>query len=77
MTASTTDPPRLARPAALLRPMVTAGALVLVLFLAPFPTASLWSGGFLLDARPWILAGAGALLLSVLFWLPIVRGQPT
>lgn len=45
MTASTTDPPRLARPAALLRPMVTAGALVLVLFLAPFPTASLWSGG--------------------------------
>ena len=35
---------------------------------------SLWSGGFLLDPQPWILAGTGALVLSFLFWLPIVRG---
>lgn len=35
---------------------------------------SLWSGGFLLDPQPWILAGTGALVLSILFWLPIVRG---
>lgn len=35
---------------------------------------SLWSGGFLLDLKPWVLAGAGALVLSILFWLPIVRG---
>lgn len=37
-------------------------------------TSSLWSGGFLLDPQPWILAGTGALLLSALFWLPLVRG---
>ncbi len=52
-----------------LPPMRPGPALVL-LVRAP----SLWSGGFLLDVRPWILAGAGALVLSVLFWLPIVRG---
>lgn len=35
---------------------------------------SLWSSGLLLDPRPWLIAGSGALLLSILFWLPIVRG---
>jgi two-component system sensor histidine kinase CpxA len=35
---------------------------------------SLWTGGLLFDPRPWLLAGTGALALSILFWLPIVRG---
>lgn len=34
---------------------------------------SLWSGGLLLDARPWLLAGFATLVISGLFWLPFVR----
>lgn len=31
-------------------------------------------GGLLFDATPWVVVGFGALLFSVLFWLPLVRG---
>jgi two-component system, OmpR family, sensor histidine kinase CpxA len=31
-------------------------------------------GGLFLDFKPWILIGLGALLFSVLFWIPLVRG---
>jgi two-component system sensor histidine kinase CpxA len=34
---------------------------------------SLWAGGLLLDARPWLLAGLAAMALSIVFWLPFVR----
>lgn len=34
---------------------------------------SLWSGGLLLDTRPWLLAGLATLVVSGLFWLPFVR----
>lgn len=34
---------------------------------------SLRAGGLLLDFTPWLAAGFGAVLLSVLFWIPLVR----
>lgn len=33
-----------------------------------------WSGGLLLDIRPWALAGLATLAISVAFWLPYLRG---
>jgi two-component system, OmpR family, sensor histidine kinase CpxA len=35
---------------------------------------SLTAGGLFLDPTPWVIVGFGALLFSVLFWLPLVRG---
>lgn len=35
---------------------------------------SLGAGGLFFDPRPWLLAGAAAILLSALLWLPFVRG---
>lgn len=35
---------------------------------------SLSLGGLLFDVTPWLVAGLGAVLFSVLFWLPLVRG---
>ena len=35
---------------------------------------SLASGGLLLDVTPWFWVGAGVLAISVLLWLPLVRG---
>ena len=34
---------------------------------------SLSLGGLLFDSTPWVVVGFGALLFSVLFWLPLVR----
>jgi two-component system, OmpR family, sensor histidine kinase CpxA len=31
------------------------------------------AGGLLFDFKPWLWGGAGALLFSVLFWIPLVR----
>ena len=35
---------------------------------------SIWTLLHLLNLQPWLLAGTAVLLLSVLFWLPLVRG---
>jgi len=35
---------------------------------------SITAGGLFLDPTPWAIVGFGALLFSVLFWLPLVRG---
>ena len=35
---------------------------------------TLKGGGLLIDFTPWLLGGAGVLTLSVLLWLPLVRG---
>jgi two-component system sensor histidine kinase CpxA len=35
---------------------------------------SLGSGGLILDLKPWITVGAGAIAFSLLFWLPLIRG---
>jgi len=35
---------------------------------------SLGAGGLLFDAKPLLLAGAGVLVCSVIFWIPLVRG---
>jgi two-component system, OmpR family, sensor histidine kinase CpxA len=35
---------------------------------------SMTGGGLFLDFRPWMLIGLAALLFSVLFWIPLVRG---
>ncbi|MEQ1853299.1 MAG: ATP-binding protein, partial [Chthoniobacteraceae bacterium] len=43
----------------------------LILILA---VPSLGSGGLLLDYTPWLWIGAGLLVCSVLFWIPLVRG---
>jgi len=37
------------------------------------PTSS-WGLLRLLDVQPWLLAGAGVMVFSILFWIPIVRG---
>ncbi|MCX7010924.1 MAG: HAMP domain-containing sensor histidine kinase, partial [Kiritimatiellaeota bacterium] len=42
---------------------------VLLLF---SPTLS--GGGLFIDFKPWLLVGFGAVLFSVLFWLPLIRG---
>lgn len=34
---------------------------------------NLKAGGLLIDPAPWLLTGLGALVFSVLFWLPMVR----
>jgi two-component system, OmpR family, sensor histidine kinase CpxA len=34
---------------------------------------SLRAGGLFFDVTPWVVAGLGALIFSVLFWLPLVR----
>lgn len=35
---------------------------------------SMWSLLHLLNLQPWVLAGTGVLVLSIVFWLPLVRG---
>jgi len=35
---------------------------------------SLSAGGLFIDFTPWVIAGFGAMLFSVLLWLPLVRG---
>ncbi len=35
---------------------------------------SMSGGGLFLDLKPWIEIGLGALVFSVLFWIPLVRG---
>lgn len=42
---------------------------VLLLF---SPTLS--GGGLFIDYKPWLLVGFGAVLFSVLFWMPLIRG---
>ena len=35
---------------------------------------SLSAGGLFFDPTPWVVVGFGALIFSVLFWIPLVRG---
>ncbi len=35
---------------------------------------SLSAGGLFLDPTPWVIVGFGAVIFSVLFWIPLVRG---
>jgi two-component system sensor histidine kinase CpxA len=35
---------------------------------------SLTADGWIIDPKPWLMAGFGALLLSILLWFPLVRG---
>lgn len=35
---------------------------------------SLSSGGLIFDYKPWLAVGAGAVVFSLLFWLPLIRG---
>jgi two-component system sensor histidine kinase CpxA len=35
---------------------------------------TLRGGGLFFDFTPWLIVGAGAILCSVLFWIPLVRG---
>jgi two-component system, OmpR family, sensor histidine kinase CpxA len=35
---------------------------------------SLSAGGLLFDFKPWVIVGLGAVVLSALLWLPLVRG---
>ena len=35
---------------------------------------SLSGGGLFIDFKPWLLVGFGAVIFSVLFWLPLIRG---
>jgi two-component system sensor histidine kinase CpxA len=35
---------------------------------------SLSAGGLFFDATPWVMAGIGVVLVSALFWFPLVRG---
>ncbi len=37
-------------------------------------SSSLSSGGLIFDRTPWLVVGFGALIFSLLFWLPLVRG---
>ncbi len=37
-------------------------------------SSSLGGGGLFLDVKPWLLVGFGAIGLSVLFWIPLMRG---
>jgi two-component system sensor histidine kinase CpxA len=35
---------------------------------------SLGSGGLILDLKPWLVVGAGSIIFSLFFWLPLLRG---
>lgn len=35
---------------------------------------TLSGGGLFLDFKPWVMVGFGAVIISVLFWLPLIRG---
>jgi len=35
---------------------------------------TLSGGGLFLEFKPWVLVGFGAVIISVLFWLPLIRG---
>jgi two-component system, OmpR family, sensor histidine kinase CpxA len=37
-------------------------------------SGSLSFGGLFFEATPWLLAGGGVIVFSVLFWIPLVRG---
>ncbi|MHC1768549.1 MAG: ATP-binding protein [Verrucomicrobiia bacterium] len=37
-------------------------------------SSALSAGGLLLDPKPWLMAGLGAVFLSALLWFPFVRG---
>lgn len=37
--------------------------------------SSLADGGLLIDLRPWIWAGVGLLVFSMIFWLPLIRSM--
>ncbi|MEA3211976.1 MAG: hypothetical protein QOE70_5033 [Chthoniobacter sp.] len=37
-------------------------------------SSTLSGGGLVFDARPWVAVGMGAVVFSLLFWLPLVRG---
>ena len=37
-------------------------------------SSSLSAGGLFFDPTPWVMVGVGALVFSVLFWLPLIRG---
>jgi two-component system sensor histidine kinase CpxA len=37
-------------------------------------TPSLFRSSLLFDLKPWLIAGGGAAIFSVLFWIPLVRG---
>ncbi|MBI4661401.1 MAG: HAMP domain-containing histidine kinase [Verrucomicrobia bacterium] len=49
------------------RPRPMGGTLVLM-------SDSIQGGGLFFDFRPWIAIGLGAVLVSALFWFPLVRG---
>jgi two-component system, OmpR family, sensor histidine kinase CpxA len=38
-----------------------------------FASQSLRAGGLFFDVTPWVVVGFGALIFSVLFWIPLVR----
>ncbi len=37
-------------------------------------SASFTEGGLIFDLKPWLVFGAGAVIFSVLFWLPLISG---
>src|SRR5438067_1307400 len=37
-------------------------------------SASFTEGGLIFDLKPWLIFGAGAVVFSVLFWLPLISG---
>ena len=49
-----------------------AGGPLTLHMVAESPSASM--GGLVIDPAPWLRLGAGAVILSVLFWLPLLRG---
>ncbi|MEO7933554.1 MAG: HAMP domain-containing sensor histidine kinase [Chthoniobacterales bacterium] len=51
-------------------PSARPGPLLLVLV-----SKNLTAGGLIFDPKPWLIAALGVLGLSVLFWLPLVRGM--
>ncbi|HEX8371874.1 MAG TPA: HAMP domain-containing sensor histidine kinase [Chthoniobacterales bacterium] len=51
------------------QPEVRPGPIYLVVI-----SETLGAGGLIFESQPWILAGVAVLVVSVLFWLPLVRG---
>jgi two-component system sensor histidine kinase CpxA len=37
-------------------------------------SSSISGGGMIFDPRPWLAVGLGAVIFSLLFWLPLIRG---
>ncbi len=56
------------------RQQLAAGTMIPMPAAVVMASETLSAGGLFFDPMPWLVAGVGVILISTLFWLPLVRG---